>query len=146
MTTNDKYELLFKRYSGLISKHHANELDRISSKTKIPISRLIAIAVDNEFSKEKPFAFDVTLPTEEVEEYAYIDQAGMILNFLKKLKHGLPLELLVLLRHDIGIADKETFMNAWKDLVTKGFVESFTKTKKRFNKGIEYETNWRIKS
>lgn len=116
----------FISLSTALSNYHAEKLQYHSSDRGLPLSRLIAFAVDNELAKEKPFAnFPRSIPDEEHEEYAYADQAGKILQFLKGTG-GLSLDMLIVLRHDIGVPDISDFLAAFKECIDKKFVEAYT--------------------
>jgi hypothetical protein len=113
-----------------VSKHVKGALMFRSMNNKIPISRLIAIALEHELEREKPFEFDVTLPDEEYVEFAYADEAGRIMSYLRGDIQGFGLDMLCLLRHDIGIPDKQTFLLAFRELVNKEMVEAYKPTRK----------------
>lgn len=110
---------------GYIPKFHDNALREISKKRKISISRLVAFAIDNELCSERPFKFDTELSTEEIVEYAYADEAGKILNFVKTLRIGAGLDILLLLRFEMGVPNKSVFLAAFKECLDKGMLEAF---------------------
>jgi hypothetical protein len=122
-------DTLLTKYSAMLSKYHGEKLNAHSLKTNIPLSRLICIAIDNELGREKPFEFDTTLPNEEIEDHAYADEGGRILKFLKMVQAGLSLDVLVLLRHDMGIPDKHIFLLTFGDLLRLGLVEKHAMSK-----------------
>jgi hypothetical protein len=123
----EKDNLLNKRYSCGVTPHQEKRLIEIQKKMNIPISRLITIALENELNKEKPFTYDLTIPTDEFVEYAYIDEAGKIITFLMKYKKGLSLQFLALNRNEMGIPDIQTFLYAFRECLVKGFIIEITK-------------------
>jgi hypothetical protein len=136
---------LLKRYSTLIAKYHEDKLLEISKRRNIPISRLICIAIDNEMMREKPFDFNTDFPTEEYAEYTFVEEASIIIRFLQKMRGGMSIENLLLLRHDIGISDRHTFLAAIKEAMAKDFIEEFTQTKKNYNGKIKVQKALRAK-
>lgn len=113
-----------------VSKHVKGALFFRSVNSKVPISRLIAIALEHELEREKPFEYDVTLPSDEYVEFAYADEAGKIMNYLRGDLQGMGLDMLCLCRHDIGIPDKNTFLLAFRELVKKDMLEAYKPKKK----------------
>lgn len=110
-----------------VGQYHAEKLKQFSNKTDLPIARLIAIAIDNELEKEKPFDVDLKIPEVDWEEYTYSDEAGKILSYLKKYGTGIELSLLLVLRYDVGVPDKETFINAFAECIKYDCIEPYLK-------------------
>lgn len=108
------------------SKHAETKIRGVAGLRKITMSKVIAIAIDNELERDKPFEFDLTLPnSDDTIEYAYADEAGKILSFIKGLRVGAGLDILVMLRYDIGIPDKKVFLAAFKECLDNDVLESF---------------------
>jgi hypothetical protein len=141
---NEENDGLSHRLYTVVSNHHYAALMSYQKKTGVDVGRLIATAIDRELLRNEPFKFDLTIPSvdESYVEYAYIEEAGKILNLLRKHKTGLTLYFLVLCRHDIGVPEKETFMLAFRECIDKGFVEECVK----FRRGDKtpYKA-WRLK-
>ncbi len=115
-----------KKVSGYITDKHYQEMLRLSQEKKLPMSRLVAVAIDNEFQTDKPFEWPMYPVIEgEYVEFAYAHEAGLILNFLKTQMNGMGIDLLLLLREDIGITDKEVFLAAFRECLEKGLLESY---------------------
>lgn len=112
------------RVSGNISNHHRDALLKIVFERKIPLARLIAIAIDKELMREDAFEICTTLPRDKTIEYAYAEQASKILSFMKDI-NGIGIDQLILLRHDVGIPDVTELLYGLKECIDKGFVESF---------------------
>lgn len=107
---------------------HVLSLRKISALSDIDISKLVAIAVDNEMSKglEGRFKVDLCLPDiDDVEEFAYAHEAGKLLDFLKVLQNGTSLMMLYILRHEIGVSDKDRLLYALSDLLQRKMVEAY---------------------
>jgi hypothetical protein len=122
---------LFPSFMGMTTQAHFAKLQEISKKKNIPLARLIAIAIDNEFQKENPFEFDTTLPEAGTyEEYAFANEAGMIIRFLQKMKHGAELPILLLLRNEIGVPDKTIFLAAFKEALDLDFIRRITQVRR----------------
>lgn len=121
-----------KRQSTYIPMYHMEKLNLLAMEQGIPISRLISFAVHNEFERENPFEFDVSIPPlADIIDYAYADEAGKILTFMKTLRNGAGLDILTLLRFQIGVPDKETFLLAFADCLQRGHIEAFDPPYKR---------------
>ena len=114
-----------QKVSSFIPKYHMDRLRKIAKLRKISIARLIAVAIDHELEMERPFKFEVDLPVEEYLEYAYAEEAGKIITHMNTMTLGAGLDILVLLRFDIGIPDKDIFLKAFKECLDKDMIESF---------------------
>lgn len=125
---------LFEKQVSLISKYHKETLVRISHKRGIPVSRLVCTAIDNELLKEKIFELDLELPPAN-QEHAYDDEAGKILAFMKRhLDVPLTLDNYMLLRHDIGVPDRQLFLEAFSVLLDRGYIYEVPQAK--FHQGV----------
>jgi len=109
--------------TAFASRYHFQQLDKIREETGISIGRLICIAIDNELMKEEPFKLDTEIPDVEHVEFAFADQAGKIIEYMKTLRSPIGLDMLLLLRHDIGIPERETFLLAFKECLTVRLIE-----------------------
>ena len=117
-------ENMMARAQGYIGHKHHDALERFAKMYDLPISRLVAIAIDNEMEKDKPFKLDLKLPSEYV-EYAHAKEAGKILDFMRGLRIGMSLDLLYIMRHDIGISDRDLFLAGFKECIMKEQIEKF---------------------
>lgn len=104
-----------------VSKTHAMKIENAAKRTKLPKSRVATLAFDEGLEHNPNLEYDLTLPDEYV-EYAFAHEAGKILDYMKKQDIGLSPDMLFVLRHDIGIADKETLFGAFKELIEKEFI------------------------
>ncbi len=100
-------------------------LKGISDKIRMPISQMIAIAIDNELDAPKPFNYPIAMPESEFVEGSYFDEAKKILDFLKKRRTGMDVETLILCRRDIGVEDRETLLLGLRELLNTSLVEEF---------------------
>lgn len=129
--------------TGITAKvSHAlkDKLVTLAKERKIPIGRLIAIAIEHELEAKNPFEYNYDLPTDEYIPLAFIADAGKILTFMKKT-YGLPLIGLCLLRHEIGIPDKETFLLAFRECLLMKQIEAY-KPRKSPYAVIEYDEDF----
>lgn len=108
-----------------VPKFHHEKIRAISKARKMPMSRLIALLIDDELLKDKPFSYDLSLAGEESTEYAYAEEAGKLLNFLKALDKGMGLDVLTMLRYHIGIPDKIVFLGAFQECLSKEMIEPY---------------------
>lgn len=118
-----KYQGAF--ISGILSKAHRAKIEELVTKLNLPITSIVGIAIDNEFSRENPFELDVSFPEEVYEDYTFVAQAGLILKWMKENGGG-PLERLILYRHDMGIEDRKEFLLAFREAYSKNLIRSYT--------------------
>jgi len=97
----------------------------------LPMSRLGAIAIDNELDQEQPFFYDTSLP-ETYEEYAYVSEAAKVLEYIVKFPHGIGRDHLCLSRFDFGIEERAVVLCALKELIEKDMVEEIIPTRTKF--------------
>lgn len=116
-------EQLMVKMSFYVPKHHHEKIRSISKLRKVSMSRLVALLVDDELIRDKPFNYDMTL--QESEDYAYVDQASKLLNFMNKLDKNMGLDTMLLMRYHIGIPEKETFLGAFQELLSKEMIEAY---------------------
>lgn len=134
-------DYVMSKVTSFVSMYHRAKLVYYAAQLKLPISRLVAMAIDNELSKEKPFDnFELNFPDEEFIEYAYLEQAGKIIDYLKKVS-GFGLDQLLILRHDIGVPDKRELLLGLRESLTKGFIEGYKIKPKPWVK-TEYDENY----
>ena len=107
-------------------------LREMSLDLQLPISRLVAIAVDNELDVQNAFNYPCAMPTSPFVEFAFADEAGKLLNFMAKFPTGVSTDTLLLCRRDIGIESRAEVMLAYRELLEKGLIEEFRPTKTRF--------------
>jgi hypothetical protein len=102
-------------------RHHAQHLG-------IPMSRLVAIALDNELDTKNPFNYPCNNPKTVYKEYNYAGEAGRILDFLRHFPKGTTRVTLMLCRRDMDIPDRTLFLEALRELLHTDMVEEFTYT------------------
>lgn len=105
-----------------------------SAADQIPVSRLCAIAVDNELDQPNAFHYSTQLPEEDFEDLKYFDEAGKLCNFLASFKDGTSLETLLLCRRDIGIQSRKALLGAYRELMVKNIIEEFTPKRGFYNR------------
>ncbi len=108
-----------------MSKETEKILRQIGFERNIPISRLIAIAVDNELDTEVPFNYPCELPETTYKEYLYAAEAGKIMDWLSRCPHGADVDILCLARRDMGIETRETLLEGLRELLEKDIIEVF---------------------
>lgn len=137
------------------------KLKEFNRATGIPFSRLIAIAIDNEFDSTTPFNYPIPWPETEYVEGDYMDEAVKIYNYMKNTFKGpIGYDMLLLLRLDIGVEDKKRMMGGVRELLEKNMiiqsksshawnpkdypvVRLSTRAKKKIDKGILKKPNER---
>lgn len=129
---------VFKSLNAFLPKKTVQMLEEISEDKRIPLSRLIAIAVDNELDSIPPFNYPTEKPASEYVEFAYADEASKLLEFIEKCPQGVGLDTLLLVRRDLGIENREIVMLAYRELLEQGLVEVFKPLRTSFNYGRHY--------
>lgn len=132
-----------------ISSWQFQRLMEIVEQRNIPISQLVACAVDREFEKpvDERFDFGDKIPETEFIEDAYLTEAQKIVDYMKLYDKGVHLRILLLNRHVIGVPCRVTFMYAFRELIRNEIIESFRpKVPKKigFHKSFQYNEDYRI--
>lgn len=110
-----------------LPKEVIRALKEIALEEQLPLSRLVNYAIDHEFDQKFPFRYDTSMPETKYIKHAYVEEAAMLLEFLRKHPKGTELDALVLLRVHIGIPDKLTFMCAYRELLGADQVEHISR-------------------
>lgn len=110
--------------SAKVSKTVGDKLVEIRAREKITISNLISIALEHELERENPFEYEREVPDDEFVPMAYIEEAGKILNYMKKVS-GMSLDMMCLFRHDMGVPDKKVFLLAFRECVIMKQLEPY---------------------
>lgn len=92
-------------------------LKKASYEKRLPVSQLVAIAVDNELDAPVPFTYKCDLPETDLTSASFFREAQLIYNFLLRSSHGADRETLLLCRRDIGIEDRNIFLHALRELL-----------------------------
>ncbi len=100
-----------------VSKDVADKIRKIAENKNTTISKLLAIAIDNEMDTPSPFTFPHDMPSTPFIKGAYQEEAMLMSQYLDKFDDGADIETLMLHRHAIGIADKNTFMLAVREML-----------------------------
>ena len=106
---------------GNFSKKCADEMIEIARNLNLPLTRAIAIAVDNELETAKPFDF----PIPNVDDIPYVEdeyyqEGGEIEKYIiKNWSNGIGIEMLLLCRKDFNIPDKTHVVLAVRELMKK---------------------------
>lgn len=110
-----------KSVIGNVGQEQRRKLELVRSASGLTISRLVGIAIYNELQKPEPFKLP-SLPDEEMEEYAYADQASKIITWLKKTNVALTLDHLMIVHEDMGIATMDEFLYGFKEALDNNLI------------------------
>ena len=132
--TNDMFDQL-KVY---IPVKTMDILKQASYDLEVPLSRLVAMALDNELDSTEPFNYPCELPTTDYVEYAYASEAGKLLAMMQLLPQGIALDSIMLARRDIGVPDRKVVMLAVRELLEKKLVEFYKPKRTSFNYHKDY--------
>lgn len=116
---NDPFSLL----KAFVPKSMEKILREKSKALGLPMSRLIAIALDNELDSPDPFNYPTQMPSSEFVEHAYTEEAQKLIRFLGKFKYGTGRDSIMLCRRDFGVVNRETVMLAYREAMEAGFIE-----------------------
>lgn len=118
-------------------------LRKLAADRRLPISRLIWYALDNELESPNPFNYECPEPETVFVQYAYSEEAKKIYDFLRKFPEGLNTDMIMLMRRQIGLPNKITLMLALRELLnTTLVVESKVPPKGRFFAGLNPDLTW----
>jgi hypothetical protein len=126
--TNDND--FYRNVSVVLPKGTYDILKAKSMERRENVSKMIAVAIDNELGTENPFNFFCKIPTGEYIEDVYLDEAFKIYKYMKSYsdknaKSGIGLDRLVLARRDIGISDIMALLNGMRELLEKKQIERY---------------------
>lgn len=114
-------------------------LKKRAEEMGLPISKLIAIAIDNELDAPVPFNYPCLLPSNIFIEGAYVAECQRIARYLIQFPSGTGRETLMLHRRDMEIPDRDTFMLAYRELLKAGVIEEVAVPKKsKFDYPVGY--------
>lgn len=104
-----------------ISKSSFKKIKAIAAQSKIPIARLIAIAIDNEFDTANPFSYEIpSLDNIPYIEDAAFSESAKIHNYLmNNWAAGIGYDQILIVREDIGISDKTRLLLGVRELLKK---------------------------
>lgn len=92
------------------------------------MSRLIAIAIDNELDSPAPFTYLCEESKAPYMEYAYVDEAGRLLRYMQaEFPAGATIQTIMLCRRAFGILSRVDVMLAYRELLKTGMIEKFEK-------------------
>ena len=132
--------------SRLVANIPDNLYDIVKKKAtelKLPIGRIVAYALDNELDAANPFDYPLVEPETVFVEYAYIEEAQKIYNFLRKYPEGMDRGNIMLMRHIIGIPNKATVMLALRELLNSGMaIESKVAPKGKYFQSLHPDLIW----
>lgn len=143
MATKEDRDDFFQHVTGTVSADYIEILKKIAEQKGVPMSRLIAYAIDNELDAAEPFDYTCPRPTVQFVEYAYRDEAHKLYNFLCKFPEGASIDFINLSRRQIGIPNRQVVMLALRELLkTKLVFETTIKPRgkvfEKFGPGITW--------
>ena len=137
-----KYED-FEKFSLSLPADMLDILREKAADRRLPISRLIWYALDNEMDSQEPFNYDCPKPETVFVQYSYTEEAKRIFEFLKRYPEGLNVDMIMLMRRRIGIPNKTILMLAIRELLATGMaVESRVAPKGKFFKDLHPDLTW----
>ncbi len=104
----------------------------------LPVSRLVSYAIDNEL-ESSAFNYPCPLPTVQYIDFAYVEEASRMYQYMTKFPSGAGRDQYMLCRFDMGIPDKNTFMLAFRELLQKEMIEERAPTRTKFKYPKDYK-------
>lgn len=118
----DASELWGVSIAGPVDPKLKTALQHISASTNTPISRLVAIAIENEMEAVEPFTYSLDFP--DVDDYFQcVKEMELITAYLKAVGKPIPVFFIVIMRRSIGIPDKTKVLEALKSMLMIGTIE-----------------------
>ena len=105
------------------------QLKKISAALNKPVSRLVAIAIDNELDAEKPFNYPTPMPQTLYVKLLHLTNAMKLYDFIKSAPNGITIESLVLCRSMFGITNRNDVMEAYRELLMDELIEEYESVK-----------------
>jgi len=126
--------------TGMCSEKVKNRYYEESRKRKIPARRLISYAIEKELEREDAFEYVTELPESGMyDELTFADEGGKIFNWMM-INRPTSLDIMCLLREDIGIPNKDTLLAAIREMLDADVIETIppipTKYIKEFPEGF----------
>jgi hypothetical protein len=106
-----------------------NKLTKASEENQLPMTRLIAFAIDKEFESDSPFSFEMDYPIDiPFIKGEHAIEAVRLIDFLRLLPDGTGIDSLLLFRDDIGLRNKKAVHLAHRELKNaKQIIEFYPK-------------------
>jgi len=146
-----KEQNMLMRITTSVSRYHYVKLYEESRKRDMTLSRFVGAILDRAVEFGIYDVADMRIPrvSDEV-AIEYAEEGGKFLDFLKKSPFGFSKELLIHLRHDIGIEDREILLKVlayclksgvvveYKPVHKKGYVPGHIQYKLKETKSAEF--------
>lgn len=143
MAHDNERDDCFEKLSITVPKEFSDILRKVAHERKLPISRLIWYALDNELDAANAFDYSCPRPTVTYVEFAYRDEAHKIMNFLRKFPEGMTIDMINIMRRQIGVDNRQVVMLALRELLKSGIaVESKTPPKSKYFRNFDPDLSW----
>lgn len=110
-------------------------------ETNMPMSRLIAIAVDNEMDAVEPFHYPCEMP-DDINELDYVTEGGKLYRFIKNnygIEYATTLQSLILTRRDLNMSRETVGIALRAALKSNNIVEVRNKNTRFQPSAIRYQ-------
>jgi len=115
------------KIQAFVGKTQFEKLRYYAQTLNLPLSRLVSYAIENEIDKLKPFDLVVKLPKSiEYKPDTYAKEASKIVNFLRGQEYGMTLDLLLVLKTDIGLKSYDDVINGLLECIHHKILEKKT--------------------
>lgn len=129
----------FESFQGRLPLSSFKKLKEISHLRDVPLTHLVAYAVEREFEKPDAFQWKYKIPGDETFVHnQYADQALKIYDFVKKFPNGTGIDSIMLCRFDMGMPNKDDVVNGYRELLNSGMVEEVFPPQKAFRYAKDY--------
>ena len=133
-----------KTITGKTSSDNEKDLREVAKELKLPISRLLGYLLDNALLNRELFNYECSLPDDEYVENAYAGEAQKIIEYMKYNTYIRGLDHLTMLRRDIGIPDKTTFLYGLRECIMQGRVIDIDPESSKYHKEFTEDYRWYV--
>lgn len=124
--TDDPYDKLTLQIPRALLRELVRIKGQYRVEEEIDLSTMICIALDNEMQAGNPFDSEITIDTSEPHlKLSYADEAGKIMEFLRRFPKGCTIQTLFHCRWNYGIPDVRYVKAGLRELIETNMVEFF---------------------
>ena len=127
---------LMTEIKGTVSKHHFDIVKKYSEENKVPFTRVVGCLIDHAIEEGLPMEYDLKLTNDDNQEYS--EEGAKIISFLKKLRKYVGIDVLLAIRHDLGITKKEAINAVIGNCVDVGVLEKSPPSNRYFDYPEDY--------
>ena len=128
---------MYTKVTMYMPKTIFEEVKALAEEKRLPVSKLLTFAADNELDQQQPFAYNDEWPQAPYIEDKFVEQASKVLKIIRKVPGGLSRDALLLLRREVGLSRIDV-LEGLRELLEKNIVQEYKNPKSKFKYGGEY--------